>query len=167
MCYGSLDAIVLGHRFTVLQNFWADAYREPGRIGSGLMAWDCDLSGIYESFRHDADRYLAEYKTKAKWGDQGFIKDHAPVEPERWQTKCPGRIVSFKKHVRPSRGVPAGASVVCFHGQPRPWALAPFERAWFEKHERLNDILESSMRDFDARLETIAAAAEAKVMGSV
>lgn len=130
---GPLDEIVLGHRFTVLQNFWADAYREPQRIGSGLMAWDCDLSEIYETFRRDADRFLVEYKTKAKWGDQAFIKDHTPIEPERWQKKYPGKVVSFKKHVLPNRGVPAGASIVAFHGQPRPWALPPFQLAWFNK----------------------------------
>lgn len=130
---GSLDDIAVGHRFTVLQNFWAEAYKEPQRIGSGVMAWDCDLSSIYETFRRDADRLLVEYKTKAKWGDQAFIKDHTPVEMERWQQKYPGRVVSFKKHVLPNRGVPAGASVVCFHGQPRPWGLPPFQRAWFDK----------------------------------
>lgn len=130
---GSLNEIVRGHRFTVLQSFWADKYKEPERIGSGLMAWDCDLSSIYETFRRDDNRFLVEYKTKAKWGDQAFIKDHAPIEPERWQMKYPGKVVSFKRHVAPNRGVPAVASVCCFHGPPRPWSLAPFQRAWFDR----------------------------------
>src|SRR5262245_61127515 len=40
-----LDGLALEHRFTVLQNFWA-----ADRIGSGMMAWDCDLSSIYDAY---------------------------------------------------------------------------------------------------------------------
>lgn len=123
---GPLDDIVLGHRFTLLQSFW-----KASRIGSGLMAWDADLSAMYRTFALDPGRFMREYTTTERWGDQGFIRDHWPFEPERWQTKFPGRVVSYKGHCRPGVPmqsasakectVPAGASVVCFHGQPRPW----------------------------------------------
>lgn len=130
---GSLDEIALGHRFTVLRNFWAEQYGEPDRIGSGLMAWDADLSAIYKTFAAAPDRFIREYKTKANWGDQAFIKNHTPIPMARWQDKHPGKVVSFKKHVLKSRGVPAGASVVCFHGQPRPFDLPAHQLAWFDK----------------------------------
>ena len=119
---GSLDDIALGHRFTVLRNFWASAYGEPERIGSGMMAWNCDLSAIYEAFARNPERFMREYRTKAKWGDQGFIKDHSLIEPDRWQDKHPSKVVSYKKHVRPLRKVPREAAVICFHGIPRPWS---------------------------------------------
>jgi hypothetical protein len=115
---GPLDDIVLGHRFTVLRNFWRD-----DRIGSGLMAWDTDLSVIYRRFASDPERWMREYKTPDKWGDQQFIFDNTPIQPDRWQDKHPGRIVSYKRDiVRLHRGkVPPEASIICYHGRPRPW----------------------------------------------
>lgn len=114
---GSLDDLVLGHRFTVLRNFWNE-----GRIGSGLMAWDADLSAIYERFRLAPEMAMREYVTTERWGDQGFIRAHTPIEPDLWQVKHPGRVISYKKHVIPADGVvPAPACVVCYHGLPRPW----------------------------------------------
>lgn len=123
---GPLDDIALGHRFTVLENFWS-----TDRIGSGMMAWDCDLSAIYNAFAKSPDKFIKEYRTQAKWGDQGFINDHTPVSMDRWQRKHPGKVVSYKHHCRPGVDprlqiigkpvVPVGASVICYHGAPRPW----------------------------------------------
>lgn len=113
---GSLDPVALGHKFTVLENFW-----RPDRIGSGMMAWDCDLSRIYTDFLGNPARFMDQYRTPDKWGDQAFIKDHTPVEPERWQKKFPGKVVSYKMHVRDTGRVPEGAAVCCYHGRPRPW----------------------------------------------
>ena len=123
---GPLDDLALGHRFTVLQNFWA-----KDRIGSGMMAWDADLSAIYSAFAKSPAKFIREYVTQDKWGDQGFIRAHTPIEPERWQRKHPGKVVSYKHHCRPGVDpksqiigkpvIPAGASVICHHGQPRPW----------------------------------------------
>lgn len=115
---GPLDDLVLGHKFTVLRNFW-----RADRIGSGLMAWDTDLSSIYRKFAQNPDRYMAEYKTPDKWGDQQFIFDNTPIQPDRWQDKHSGRVVSYKRDiVRLHRGkVPAAASIICYHGLPRPW----------------------------------------------
>lgn len=111
---GPLDDIVIGHRFTVLENFWT-----PGSIGSGLMAWDCDLSAIYGAFMSNPKAAMADYVTRQKFGDQGFIQHNTPVELEYWQKKHPGRIASYRKHCL--NGVPAGVSVVCYGGRMRPW----------------------------------------------
>lgn len=119
---GPLDPVVMGHRFTVLDNFWNKKRGLTGDrrcIGSGLMAWDCDLSAIYSRFMASPQRYMAEYVTKEKWGDQAFIRDHAPIETERWQEVRPGKVVGYKHHCL--NGVPAEASIVCFGGKPRPW----------------------------------------------
>jgi hypothetical protein len=114
---GPLDDMALGHRFTVLRNVWVD--KPHRRIGSGLMAWNGDLSAIYETFAADPARYMAEPATRDNLGDQGFIQRHSPVEPERWQDLFPGRVVSYRRHCL--RGVPRGAAVICFGGQVRPW----------------------------------------------
>lgn len=129
---GPLDDIAIGHRFTVLKNFWAEQYAEPDRIGSGLMAWDADLSAIYAAFSKSPERFIREYKIKAHFGDQAFIKEHTPIPMERWQVKHPGKVVSFRKDVLPHSRVPPEASVVCFAGRFRPWTMKPHERAWFD-----------------------------------
>lgn len=123
---GPLDDMVLGHQFTVLTNFWAE-----DRIGSGLMAWSIDLRSIYDKFSAAPDQHIATYRTTERWGDQGFIRFNSPVEPQRWQLQHPGKVVSFKQHVRKARAVPAAARVVCFHGAPRPWQMNSVERRWF------------------------------------
>lgn len=116
---GPLHDLVLGHRFTVLRNVWVDPPHE--RIGSAVMAWDGDLSAIYEAFRADPVGFMTEGTTKDNLGDQGFIQRHSPVPMARWQDLHPGRIVSWRRDCR--AGVPAGASIVCFGGPVRPWTV--------------------------------------------
>lgn len=123
-----LDTIIVGSldwlndepiKFAMLENFWSNE-----RIGSGMMAWNTDmidLSSIYGRFLYDPKKFMAEGVTQENWGDQGFIRHNWPQEPKRFQREYPGKVVSYKFHVRPESKVPAGASVVCFHGQPRPW----------------------------------------------
>jgi len=55
-------------------------------------------------------------------GDQGFLADHGLAGAQRWQSVVPGQICSYKVHDLARRGMPDNARVVCFHGQPRPWA---------------------------------------------
>jgi hypothetical protein len=117
----NIDALVLGQRFTVLQNFW-----DPFRIGSALMAWDGDLSEIYEVFSRDPIRFMRRYSTSALLGDQAFIKDHTPIAPKFWQERHPGTVVSYRRHCRLTSGagaiIPQGAKIICFGGQFRPWS---------------------------------------------
>jgi hypothetical protein len=120
---GSLDDLALGHRFTVLENFWSNK-----RIGSGLMAWNDDLSAIYERFARNAANFQREFVTTERWGDQGFIAAHAPFRPELWQLRHPGRVVSYKQHVVPAGRVPEHARVICYHGKPRPWDTALWQK---------------------------------------
>ncbi|MHB2169962.1 hypothetical protein [Alsobacter sp. R-9] len=114
---GPLDDLVDGHRFTVLRNFWTET---GTRIGSGLMAWNCDLSPLYETFRGHARDFMNLPQTPDNLGDQGFIQRHSPVPMDRWQDRFPGRVVSFRRHC--TRGVPPGASIVCYGGPVRPWS---------------------------------------------
>jgi len=113
----NIDDMIGGHRFTVLRNIWAKEGDE--RIGSGLMAWAGDLSDLYETFAANPERWMAAEQTADNWGDQGFIQRHTPVALTRWQDRCPGRVVGWRRDCR--RGVPKGASIVCFGGPSRPW----------------------------------------------
>lgn len=116
----NIDDMVEGHRFTVLRSFWV----RPGhpRIGSGLMAWNEDLSRLYRRFAEKPETVMAVSKTTENWGDQGFIQGFSPVRMERWQDKFPGRVISYKLGVMKNDGrVTVGTSIVCYHGKPRPW----------------------------------------------
>lgn len=107
------------HKFTVLRNL---SSKQPGRIGSGVMAWGHDHSHLYREFMTDPERHMRECVVPAKWGDQGFIQ-HAQREHGGWdhfQDLWPGRIASFKYHMK--GGDPRNdCRIVCFHGEPKPW----------------------------------------------
>lgn len=127
--YVDLDTVIVGditrmvkhkHKFTVLRNL---SSKQEGRIGSGVMAWRGDYSHLYRTFMADPQRHMAECVTPAKWGDQGFIqqvqREHGGWE--YFQDLWPGRIQSFKTDLR--YGDPGkDCRIVCFHGEPRPWA---------------------------------------------
>jgi len=112
----NIDDMVFDHKFTVLKNFW-----HAGKIGSGLMAWDADLSLIYRRFEPFASTMIARYKEPRRLGDQAFIEEETPVAMEYWQELYPHRVVSYRKHCMPIKRVPEGASIVCFGGAHRPW----------------------------------------------
>lgn len=136
--YIDLDTVIVGditrmvkhkHKFTVLRNL---SSKQPGRIGSGVMAWRGDYSHLYQAFMAEPARHMAECTTSAKWGDQGFIQ-HVQREHGGWdhfQDLWPERIKSYKYDMR--RGdPPKGCRIVCFHGVPKPWEA---QNKWIPAH---------------------------------
>ena len=128
--YVDLDTVIVGditrmvkyrHRLTVLRNL---SSKQPGRIGSGVMAWRGDYSHLYHEFMADPQRHMAECVTPERWGDQGFIQ-HAQRDRGGWdhfQDLWPGRIKSYKFDLH--RGRPTkDCRIVCFHGDPKPWQV--------------------------------------------
>lgn len=132
VAYFDLDTMIVGdisdlisdpHDFICLTNWKGNGTH----VGSGVMGWNADLdfSYIYAAFH---PRVIPEYeKGWEKWGDQGFVQSHLRIPFASYNEFYPGRIVSYKYHVRRQGFVPEGASVVCFHGKPRPadigWTL--------------------------------------------
>lgn len=119
--YMDLDTVVLAdisdmleyHRgFRALTDFGA-----PGKLASGLMSWGNDYADLYDTFMRDAQRHMRVHKNPASWGDQGFLERHVPVWSS-FQRQYPGRVVSYKWGVAHGH---TSASIVCFHGNPRPW----------------------------------------------
>jgi len=115
---GMLDPMVLGHNFTMLRSFWPN-----GNVNSSVLAWCADgLTQIYAQFAAKPEFWMDRYRYPDKWGDQDFIFDHAPVDPDYWQDKYPGAFRSYKLDVKKNGGkIPEGTKAVIFHGQPRPW----------------------------------------------
>jgi hypothetical protein len=112
-----LDTVVLElpampDRTTVLQDFY-----RPQLMGSGFMFLrESDRSRCWEAFKRDPWRHIKECARWPRHGDQGFLQPYIG-NAAKWGAE----VKSYKVHCR--AGVPAGTKVVCFHGQPRPWAV--------------------------------------------
>jgi hypothetical protein len=124
--YSDLDVMLVGDVtdiFTREQAFLGmnDFNKNRSRyLQSAFMAWDgrLDFSHVYETFTPAViPQYEQSYE---RWGDQGWIMDTLNAEMEFTADVFPGRIVSYKQHVRRQGFVPKGASIVMFHGKPRP-----------------------------------------------
>ena len=100
----------------MLKDFYCD------RHASGMMWLAPGFGGeLYERFVQEGQEWMEGKHGKV--GDQAFIGQYAPP-PAHWQDIYPGRISSFKPRKTGVSGwlheIPAGVSVVCFHGYPRP-----------------------------------------------
>lgn len=121
---GSIDHLVAIGKTTMLSDFYY-----PERAASGLMyLTEDDRGAVWDRWMTTPERHMASC---GSLGDQKFVGDCLP-RAARWQDEFPGQIVSYKVHVctrqQSRRGIgngslPEGARVVCFHGQPRPWAV--------------------------------------------
>lgn len=83
-----------------------------GRYASGVMGWNGDFRFVYDDFNLN---HMHMYR-----GDQFYIAtalSTRDIEPDYIQSQIKG-IYSFKRHCQD--GVPDDASIVCFHGKPRP-----------------------------------------------
>lgn len=111
-------------RFTMLENI-----RKRGEVGSGIMSWRGDFSYLYRAFLKDPARYMAEYTTTAKWGDQAFVRDHLAARPTLYARED---AASYKGHCLDARTqrvtIPPRVCVVYFHGKPRPWQVPEVSR---------------------------------------
>lgn len=126
--YMDLDTLIVGplapllkiaqdRPFVALRDF----NPQQREMGSGLMAWSGQMADLYKVFVRDPAGYMRRCSTPRLWGDQGFIETQTRGR-SYWQDLVPGAVVSWKKHCAGGR-IPAGASVVCFHGKPRPWEV--------------------------------------------
>lgn len=128
--YLDLDTVVVGslreivahpHHFTMAHDFY-----KPAWFCSTAMAWDADHDfRLYEHFCKSAPHSMRVYNGARgqKLGDQGFIQDWLVHKKEPIATFASlfgsQSVASFKVdkcHDKP----PTNASVVAFHGRPKP-----------------------------------------------
>lgn len=139
VAYFDLDTMFVGDITDMLQEddfrfmCTTDWLGRGTTINSTMMMWDArcaEIGAIYSASTQGADEKYS--KGWQRWGDQGFIQDHLPIPFASINKLFPGRIVSYKINVRGKQhgrpdAVPAGASIVAFHGNPRPhqinWTL--------------------------------------------
>lgn len=114
--YFDLDTVLVGSlddmagysgRFAAMDN------PEMAGLASGVMAWEAGR------LNHVWDRWEYNWRPAPPRGDQQWI-DFIEPQGDRLQQLYPGQLVSYKIHVKPFGIPPDGASVVYFHGRPRP-----------------------------------------------
>jgi len=121
---GPLEQIAAVTRLTLLRDFYRDG--APGHqsegLGSGLMLLpEADRMMPWIEWSRDPRAVMA----RCPGGDQRFLEGIYFHRADRWQDVVEG-VVSWKVHSRQDT-LPKGARVVCFHGQPRPWAVKRFQ----------------------------------------
>ncbi|MEE8262742.1 MAG: hypothetical protein V3R83_09800 [Gammaproteobacteria bacterium] len=97
-----------------------DFYR-PLFAASGVMGWrGGGWEDIFTRFHARSEKVMGSNQNIQPCGDGAFISSDPLVKASTgyWQDRFPGRVVSYKAHCQ--RGVPSAASLVCFHGRPRP-----------------------------------------------
>jgi len=105
---GSIDALAKYEgEFAILRDFY-----RPNGLQSSVMAWRAGQHAeIWRTFE------AAGCPMDDPGGDQAWIEKHChPSRVQRLQTMFPEMFVSYKQ----CRGIPQQASVVVFHGRPRP-----------------------------------------------
>lgn len=113
---GDITPLLKVGKTTLLTDFYY-----PDVFASGLMyIQQSDKARVYEQFMADPQSHMARYTKPPLIGDQGFLNS-VLTNPQRWQKVLPNKVVSYKVHCKET--IPEGASVVCFHGKPRPWDL--------------------------------------------
>lgn len=130
--YFDLDTVIVGsldHMAAYKGSFAAlsDFYR-PEALASGVMMWEAgEADHIYTRW---IEAGMPQFH---RFGDGGWIGEMMP-QAARLQKLFPGQFVSLKAHC--GDGVPYGARVVCFHGNPRPHMLADLMSNWTQNGER-------------------------------
>jgi hypothetical protein len=106
---GAIDAVAGwdGEGLAILRDFY-----RPHGLQSSVMAWRAGGHyEIWDTFREAGCPMIDPA------GDQRWIEQNVSVaDIVLWQSLLPGTFVSFKQ----TRGIPSEASVVVFHGHPRP-----------------------------------------------
>lgn len=125
---GPLDDFIDGcmdKEFAMLRNL-----NNEEMVGSGVM-WFKEKAPtvVYEKFLETSQRIMDFYKTAklgSYMGDQAFIWDTLGRQVD---TIASPALRSYKRHCR--NGLPAGTSIVAFHGRPRPTEINP---KWLQEH---------------------------------
>ena len=119
--YMDLDTIICGdishwldqikdNKFVILRDVYRDK-RDPHAMQSSIMYWSGDMSDIWEEFSSNPDFSHPN-------GDQGWLEQH--LDDVAYIQDFTDDVVSYKAHIK--NGYPKHkATVIFFHGKPRPW----------------------------------------------
>ncbi|MDP6770850.1 MAG: hypothetical protein QF704_09170, partial [Anaerolineales bacterium] len=83
------------------------------------IIWDTWTSG-YDSFRDDSEYFMNGIFSEMFWMRKN-------LKPDLWDDLLPGRILSYKAHIKGREKLPDDCVIVYFHGNPKqteinePW----------------------------------------------
>ena len=124
---GNLDELVMRHAQCTLAMPWNWAQSGHGGCQSSVMLWRGTKAGIISEAFNPAIAYWPPVnKPGVLWGDQEYITQHRDGGFPVTEIQS-GEIVSYKYHCRD--GLPEGAKVVVFHGEPKPSAVS---ESWYQ-----------------------------------
>jgi len=126
---GNIDYLLMDNTggLIMLQDFYWGLAKTATQSASGVMSWNAGrFTHIWNSFITDPE---AAMQSVHPHGDQVFIGNIVKNEVKYWQDLYPEQIVSFKVHC--NQGLPQGAKIVCFHGEPSiPDAATKGWKSW-------------------------------------
>lgn len=120
--------------FAILRDFFRTR-NNPNCLeyGSAIMSWQPNWGTfIWDHFRSNSAQNM-----QTGGGDQKYLMSIVSHEKVTyWQDYLKrSRVVSYKAHVRdepPTEEVPDNASIICFHGAPRPHEVRDLH--WMKQH---------------------------------
>jgi len=133
--YLDLDTVVCGPinvnglqdiDFAMLRSFWKE-----DMVGSGVMWFNKVPTHVYQKFAKQPEAYISHHERNANGpyvGDQAFVWDSMDRDVTQINDYIPG-IYSYKMHCKAF--LPNDASIVCFHGSPRPTEV---DALWMKEH---------------------------------
>lgn len=89
------------------------ARRRGQKLSSGIMMWNGDWSWLYQQFKPE---YMNRFKGEERYTEWQLLKHHINV---RFTQDYFNGFYSYKNDIR-GNGMPENATVVAFHGKPRP-----------------------------------------------
>lgn len=158
--YIDLDTAIVGPMKDVLspkaiELIMLRDFHHPEKPASGMMYLpreDGRILGLWKMFINNAEEIM---QADPKQDDGRYIAEHCPPGL-LYQEIMPGRILTYKptRKTRLDR-VPPEASVVCFHGEPRPWDIKtahPWLTEYYDKTQRI--IVNRPKRERDKTIVT-------------
>lgn len=121
---GPLNDILAVKKLTLLRDFYRDGKKLKEGLGGGFMYLPEDYAirrPVWQMFMQQPQLNMRVYSR----GDQFLFEKFWLNTAQRWQDVVPGQVVSWKVNCKDNI-VPPDARVVCFHGQPRPFAVGQF-----------------------------------------
>jgi len=121
--YSDLDTVITGNcdhwleriakkRFVCLRDPYRGK-RDQYAMGSGIMYWSDDMSWVWKEYKD------AGCPTQIPGGDQEFLEQ--VIKRGEYVQDFTDDVVSYKADVRDGDYNWRDASIVYFHGKPRPW----------------------------------------------
>ena len=92
-------------------------------MGSGIMRWYGDFSGLYKYFKAHSDPIMQYFSWEQEYINSWLINNAYKVE--YIQHHFPGRLMSYKNDYLPmiEKKSKPKPSIIYFHGKPRPWDI--------------------------------------------